>query len=77
MKAAEEFCLASEQRLCASTAKSVLGLRAQIEELKHRFSLDEHRTQPEATQMLFESIINELSRFKLIHRDENLAKEDL
>ena len=77
MKAAEEFCLASEQRLCASTAKSVLGSRAQIEELKHRFSLDEHRTQPEATQMLFENFIDGLSGFKPIHRDEDLAKEDL
>ena len=60
---AETACQASEDLLCQAQARSIPGLRAQIEELMNRCMLDEHETQAEATRMLFDNILTGLDGF--------------
>ena len=69
LQTAETVCRATENRLCEVRARSIPGLRAQIEELMNRFMLDEHETQPEATRMLFDNILAGLSGFGPRHED--------
>lgn len=74
LRTAEFVCEETEERLCEARARSVLGLRAQIEELMNRFMLDEHETRPEATRKLFDNILVGLNGFQPHHDDDGRAE---
>jgi hypothetical protein len=72
---AETACQASENLLCQAKARSIPGLRAQIEELMNRCMLDEHETQVEATRTLFDNILAGLEGFHVARENGRPANK--